>query len=159
MNLLYPAVAATVFGTDMYLKNRMERELADGEVKELAKGKIQLRKLHNHGFIMGKLSDHPRLIAGLSLLLTAVISVWYLVTLGKKGHSTLKWGLSLLLGGAFCNTYDRLKRHFVVDYISFPVKWKRLAHTVFNISDFAILIGAMLVTIGVEGNNYPNNPY
>jgi signal peptidase II len=149
MNLLYPAVAAAVFGTDMHLKNRMESELADEEVKELARGRIQLRKLHNHGFIMGKLSDHLRLIAGLSLFLTVVISVWYLVTLGKKGHTTLKWGLSLLLGGAFCNTYDRLKRHYVVDYICFPVKWKRLAHTVFNISDFAIMIGAMLVTIGV----------
>jgi signal peptidase II len=152
MNILFPAVAVTVFGSDMYLKNRMERELAEGQVKELAKGNIQLRKLHNHGFIMGKLSDHPKLIAGLSLFLTVVISVWYLMTLGKKGHAALKWGLSLLLGGAFCNTYDRLKRHYVVDYISFPVKWKQLAHTVFNLSDFAIMIGAMLLTIDAYKN-------
>jgi signal peptidase II len=150
MNVLFPAVTVTVFGSDMYLKNRMDRELAEGEVRELAKGKIQLRKLHNHGFFMGKLSDHPRLIAGLSLFLTVVLSVFYLVTLGKKGHTTLKWGLSLLLGGAYCNTYDRLKRHFVMDYISFPVKWKRLAQTVFNLSDFAIMIGAMLLTINMS---------
>ena len=38
------------------------------------------------------------------------------VTLGQKGKAALKLGLAFLLGGAFSNTYDRLKRKYVVDY-------------------------------------------
>ena len=60
----------------------------------------------------------------------------------------LKAGLSLLVGGAFSNTYDRLKRKYVVDYISFGVKWKGLRKVVFNVSDFCIIIGALLAAFG-----------
>ena len=60
----------------------------------------------------------------------------------------LRVGLSLLLGGAFSNTYDRLKRKYVVDYVSFGVKWKKLRQVVFNISDFCIITGALLAILG-----------
>ena len=35
--------------------------------------------------------------------------------LGMRGKKLLKAGLSLLLGGAFSNTYDRVMREYVVD--------------------------------------------
>ena len=84
----------------------------------------------------------------------------FVVTLGMKGKGLLNAGLALMLGGAYSNTYDRLKRKYVVDYISFHVAaekcnsrlLKKLADkfskVVFNISDFAIIIGAMLLIIG-----------
>ncbi|MDE6319457.1 MAG: signal peptidase II, partial [Lachnospiraceae bacterium] len=43
-------------------------------------------------------------------------------------------------------TYDRLVRKYVVDYVSFPVRNPRIRRIVFNISDFCILIGALLMT-------------
>ena len=84
------------------------------------------------------------LVAAVSFLLTAVIFVFFVLTLGQKGNGLLKAGLSLLLGGAFSNTYDRLRRKYVVDYFSFGVKWQRLRCVVFNLSDFCIMIGAVL---------------
>ncbi|MDE7359775.1 MAG: signal peptidase II, partial [Lachnospiraceae bacterium] len=59
-----------------------------------------------------------------------------------------KAGLALLLGGAYSNTYDRLTRKYVVDYVSFPVKNRRIRRIVFNISDFCIMIGALLLVLG-----------
>lgn len=56
--------------------------------------------------------------------------------------------MALLLGGAYSNTYDRLTRKYVVDYVSFPVKNARLRKIVFNVSDFCIMIGALLLAIG-----------
>lgn len=56
----------------------------------------------------------------------------------------LKTGLSILLGGAYSNTYDRLVRGYVVDYFGFQVKNERLRNIVFNISDFCIMIGALI---------------
>lgn len=66
------------------------------------------------------------------------------------GNRLLRVGLALLLGGAFSNTYDRLKRKYVVDYLSFGVRWKGLRRIVFNVSDFCILIGAMLSALGAD---------
>ena len=50
----------------------------------------------------------------------------------------LKTGLSLILGGAYSNTYDRLFRKYVVDYVSFEVRNPRLRNIVFNLSDFEL---------------------
>ena len=60
----------------------------------------------------------------------------------------LRNGFALLLGGAYSNTYDRLIRKYVVDYVSFPVKNKKIRNIVFNISDFCIMIGALLIVLG-----------
>ena len=64
----------------------------------------------------------------------------------------MKLGLSLLLGGAFSNTYDRLKRNYVVDYVSFQTPFKRLNSIIFNVSDFLIAIGAGITAITVIQN-------
>lgn len=88
------------------------------------------------------------MVACISLLLTLCMTVVFLSTFTFRGNSTLKAGLAFLLGGAYSNTYDRLVRKYVVDYISFPVKNERLRRIVFNLSDFCIMIGAVLLVIG-----------
>lgn len=71
----------------------------------------------------------------------------YVGTLGTRGRHMLKTGLSLILGGAYSNTYDRLFRKYVVDYVSFEVRNPRLRNIVFNLSDFGIMIGSCLLVI------------
>ena len=72
----------------------------------------------------------------------------FICTLTGKGNRLLKAGLSLLLGGGFSNTYDRLTRRYVVDYFSFRTGIKALDRVVFNLADFAIMIGAMCAALG-----------
>ena len=86
---------------------------------------------------------------GLSVCLAAALTVLFVVTLGNAGKELLKWGLTLLLGGAYSNTYDRLVRKYVVDYVSFNVPFG-LRKVIFNIGDFCILLGALLCVIGWE---------
>jgi len=45
---------------------------------------------------------------------------------------------------------DRLTRGYVVDYFGFRVKNKRLRNVIFNISDFGIMIGAVLLVIAAR---------
>ena len=75
----------------------------------------------------------------------------FLLTFTCKGSRLLKAGLAFLLGGAYSNTYDRLMRKYVVDYVSFPVKNKKIRNIVFNISDFCIAVGALLMVLGSAG--------
>ena len=88
------------------------------------------------------------LVTMLSLGLSLFMTVVFLATFSIHGNSTLEAGLALLLGGAYSNTYDRLTRKYVVDYVSFPVKSKRFRRIVFNVSDFCIMIGALLLALG-----------
>ena len=59
-------------------------------------------------------------------------------------------GWAFLTGGALSNLYDRCRKGYVVDYIRFHTTWKRLNDLVFNLADFFIMIGAVLVSIGRE---------
>lgn len=143
----YLCIVALIFAGELGIKNYVEKKWNAGEEKEICKGRILLRKYHNKGACMNLGEKKSNVVAGLSLILTAALALVFLFTLTRHGNGWLKAGLSLLLGGAFSNTYDRLKRKYVVDYFSFGVKWEPLRAIVFNISDFCILIGALIVAI------------
>lgn len=137
-----------IFFGDLWIKERVEREISVGEERKLLKGRILLRRHHNKGAVLNLGQRRRAFVAALSLALTVLTAVLFVISLGHRGNHLLRAGLALLLGGAFSNTYDRLKRKYVVDYLSFNVPWKGLRRIVFNISDFCILIGALLSVLG-----------
>lgn len=149
--MVYICIAAAIFAGDLFIKGHMERTLSDGKEEKRMKGFIRLRKHHNKGAFLNAGEKRSSLVAVVSVLLTLAVTVLFILTLGTRGNPLLKTGLSMLLGGAFSNTYDRLKRNYVVDYLSFNLKWKWLSSIVFNLSDFGIIIGAMLAALA-SGN-------
>lgn len=149
--MVYICIAAAIFAGDLFIKGHMERTLIDGKEEKRMKGFIRLRKHHNKGAFLNAGEKRSSLVAVVSVLLTLAVTVLFILTLGTRGNPLLKTGLSMLLGGAFSNTYDRLKRNYVVDYLSFNLKWKWLSSIVFNLSDFGIIIGAMLAALA-SGN-------
>lgn len=144
----YSLLAIAIFITDLLIKNHIERMEIAGEEKTLAGGRLLLRKYHNKGAFLNAGERRRGLISVLSLVLTLGATMLFLATFTCKGSRVLKAGLALLLGGAYSNTYDRLVRKYVVDYISFPVRNQKIRNIVFNISDFCIMIGALLLVIG-----------
>lgn len=139
-----------IFKSDNYLKERMERQLLPGENREVCGGRLLLRMHHNRGAMLGLGRKQGIIVTTLSLVFTVFASVAFILSLGIYGSNLLRTGLSLLLGGAFSNTYDRLKQQYVTDYVSFNVKWKPLRKLVFNVSDFCIILGAMLSALGLK---------
>lgn len=139
---------AAVFSGDLWIKNYIERTGTEGVTRSLCNGKVMIRRHHNRGIALNVGQSRQMLVAALSVVMTLVAFVCFVVSLGQKGNNILRIGLSLLLGGAFSNTYDRLKRKYVVDYFSFGVKWRKLRSIVFNLSDFCIMTGAVVAAIG-----------
>lgn len=139
-----------IFMGDNYLKERMERQLTPGEEQEICGGRLLLRMHHNPGAMLGLGGKKGIVVTTLALALTVIAALAFILSLGIYGSNLLRPGLSLLLGGAFSNTYDRLKRQYVTDYVSFNVKWKPLRRLVFNVSDFCIILGAMLSALGLK---------
>lgn len=144
----YAFVATAVFVLDLLIKNHIEKTRTEGETQLSRKGRVVIHKYHNKGAFLNLGEKRQGFMTVLSLTLTLSLTVVFLTTFTFRGRKTLKWGLALLLGGAYSNTYDRLVRRYVVDYVSFPVKNKKLSRIVFNISDFCIMIGALMMTLG-----------
>lgn len=141
----YVLIALAIFAGDLRIKNRIEET---GTEKGEHRGPIWIRKYHNKGAMLNLGQNRSRMVAAASLALSLVLTVVFVFSLGHRGSRTLRTGLAFLLGGAFSNTYDRLKRRYVVDYFSFRVKWEPLRKVVFNLSDFCIMIGALLTVLG-----------
>ena len=146
--IIFAILAAGIFLLDLLIKNYIETHLEVGQEKSVCRGKLLIRRYHNRGAFLDAGEKRQKAVALLSLLLTLFMTVVFLSTFSLRGNSTLRSGLALLRGGAYSNTYDRLTRNYVVDYVSFPVKNKRVRRVVFNISDFCIMIGALLMVLG-----------
>ena len=147
MKNIYTAIAALLCGADSLIKYAIERNHPDGELRPALHGKIIIRKFHNKGAMLNLGASRQQTMAVLSVIFTVFMTGVYVGTLGTRGRHMLKTGLSLILGGAYSNTYDRLLRKYVVDYVSFEVRNPRLRNIVFNLSDFGIMIGSCLLVI------------
>lgn len=144
--MIYLCMAAIIFIGDLLVKNHMEQSLADGEEKKRLKGLILLRLHHNKGAVLNAGRKNRPAVAALSVFLMVGVTAAFILSLGQ-GNRMLKTGLSMLLGGGFSNTYDRLRRKYVVDYFSFGFGGKRFSRIVFNLSDFGIIIGALMAAL------------
>ena len=138
LSILLPAAIA---GTDSVIKKHREE---NDTVYRYLGDRVSIITYRNKGAFLGKGSFAPVPVMIASVALTLILSAVFMVTLTKSGLKALKIGLGLLLGGAFSNSYDRIKKGYVVDYLVFDKAPGFLKNVVFNISDFAIIIGALI---------------
>ena len=145
--MVYIIIVILIFVLDLLIKNYIERGVRENENRKILKGTLLIRKHHNKGFALNKGSNARVMVAAVSLGMAVFCTFLFVASLGNKGNSLLNTALALLLGGAYSNTYDRLKRKYVVDYFSFNVPIQSVRRIIFNLSDMFIIIGAMLSAI------------
>ena len=106
------------------------------------KGKLQIRRLHNPGLPFGKLKEYPEAVRCLPLAVASALLLRLSLLLPGKGRGVEKTGLSLMIGGAASNLFDRFFRGYVVDYLY--VDKKPADKAVFNLGDVCIAAGSVL---------------
>lgn len=143
--MIYIVLIIVIFSLEWMIKNHVEKHGDEKVNKPAFHNLILLTKFHNHGAFCGLGQKKSSIVKWVSILLTAVLTVLFVVTLGKCGKNLLKVGLSLMLGGAYSNTYDRIRRDYVVDYFRLNIKCRPIRNLIFNLSDFCIIIGALLL--------------
>lgn len=146
-NAAYLMTIPAIFGTDVMLKKMSEEKALP--IEKEGNGLIIWRNYHNTGAMLN-FGAGKSFVKVLSALFTAAVTVYFIITLGHRGNHLLKTGLALVLGGAYSNMYDRMRKDYVVDYISFRSRWKRFSNIVFNIGDFAIMVGALMAVIATD---------
>ena len=144
MRTLCLLTGAMTAGLDLGVKKYVEENLGPGEERRIWKGHGFFRRVHNHGMMLNSLEKYPKLVKMTSVLACGMLWVWEGILLKKPGYKAAKIGTALMAGGAAGNTYDRIKRGYVVDYLGFKTKNKKLTDITFNLSDFALFGGAIL---------------
>ncbi len=144
-------VMAVSMGGDDFIAKPFDLEVLTAKVQAMLRRTYdftgQSAVLEHKGAMLNLGASRQQTMAVLSVIFTVFMTGVYVGTLGTRGRHMLKTGLSLILGGAYSNTYDRLFRKYVVDYVSFEVRNPRLRNIVFNLSDFGIMIGSCLLVI------------
>ena len=115
-------------------------------------GLLDLTHVQNSGAAFGLLNAadfpyKPAVMIGIAAIALVAIAA-YGTQLGF--HERLaRFGLSLILGGAFGNLIDRAVSGYVVDFVD--VYWGTSHFWAFNVADAAITVGAVLVLLDMIG--------
>lgn len=100
---------------------------------------LQLHHVRNTGAAWSLFSDSTFGLAVFSVLLLALLAVWFFLTPSKtRAGRGQRLALSVVMAGALGNMVDRFRLGYVVDFLELP-HWP-----VFNVAD-------MLLCCGVAG--------
>lgn len=108
---------------------------------------VNLTLVYNTGAAFSLLNEAGGWQRWLFALLAMIISVLLIVWLYRLAEDRrwLACALSLILGGALGNLWDRLSLGYVVDFID--VYYGRWHWPAFNVADSAISVGAVMVLL------------
>lgn len=103
---------------------------------------LNLTLAYNSGaafsFLSGAGDWHRWFFSGFSLIVSIILAIWLYRTASQA--KLLLAGISLILGGAIGNLFDRAFHGYVIDFID--VYYKHHHFATFNVADSAICIGA-----------------
>lgn len=71
--------------------------------------------------------------------------IWYMLKIKKSGNRLLQTALSLVLGGAIGNFFDRALTGEVVDFLQF--NFGSYTFPIFNVADSCIVVGVALIIL------------
>lgn len=145
--MIYGWIIGTLAALDLGVKHVVESQEDDTFPRDLpaAKGLIRLHKNHNSGFPFGFLKQKPEVVKGVPLAVVSALTGALAVLSWEKGKTGEKIGLSMVIGGALSNLYDRFARGYVVDY--FSIKWEPIKKVVFNLGDLFVFFGNLLIIL------------
>jgi signal peptidase II len=147
VHLIQLLIAASVVVLDRVAKWLVAQSIPlNGSGIQMIPGLFRITHVENRGAAFGLFAESPSpwkvaMLIAMSLIAMAVIA--YLLWKSDFAFTSTSIGLSLILGGAIGNFWDRLLSGRVVDFLHFYVgdhSWPD-----FNVADSAIVVGAILL--------------
>jgi signal peptidase II len=147
---VYLLIALIVVLLDRWTKHMVAQRISLYSHIQVIPGFFRLTHTENTGAAFSLFADSTApwktgLLIAFSVIALLVVSA--LLWKNHHAHLVTGIGLSLIMGGALGNLWDRLARGRVVDFLLFYVK--RYQWPVFNLADSAIVVGAGLLVIEI----------
>jgi signal peptidase II len=142
----------SVLALDQLSKQIVLRTLPLHDTINIIPGLLDLTHVQNTGAAFGLLNAaefpyKPAIMIGIAAIALVAIAA-YGAQLGFHERMA-RFGLSLILGGAFGNLIDRAFIGHVIDFVD--VYWGNSHFWAFNVADAAITVGAILVLLDMIG--------
>ncbi|HSW49103.1 MAG TPA: signal peptidase II [Bryobacteraceae bacterium] len=145
-------VAAALFAFDRVTKWLVEANLHREDVITVIPGFFNLVSTRNRGVAFSLLANNDSewrsfFLIGLTALVVAFVGsiLWQTSPRGMANSRLTRLGLSLVLGGALGNFYDRVTQGAVIDFLDFYIgsyHWPS-----FNVADSGLTVGVSLVLL------------
>jgi signal peptidase II len=150
-------IALFVIALDRVTKRAITHRLSLHGSITVIPGFFRIIHAENPGAAFGIFADSPAewktgLLIGFSIIALLIVSV--LLWKSSSSFTSTGIGLSLILGGAIGNLWDRLVSRRVVDFLLFyvgPHQWPA-----FNVADSAIVVGAALLVFEIVFTKSPS---
>jgi signal peptidase II len=144
-------ISAAVVVIDRITKLIVSQQLPNGQARPVIQGIFRITDVHNTGaaFSMFSESTSPVTIRNVLIAFSVFAVLLIFAMLWRVGRvmSVSSVALALILGGAFGNLYDRVRYHYVVDFLE--VRIYHYHWPDFNVADSCIVIGACLLLIEI----------
>ena len=131
----------SLVGIDQIIKYFVIEYLKPIGVYEFIDGFLQFRYVENTGAVFGSFATHTALLTVISIVLL-IATVYFLIS-QKNKSKLVSFTLLLMIAGGIGNIIDRIRLHYVVDYIE-PTF---IDFAVFNFADCLITVGAFVLMI------------
>ncbi|MCD6533268.1 MAG: signal peptidase II [Deltaproteobacteria bacterium] len=145
---LLTIIVVVVLLLDLWTKALALQHLSPVYPKKIIDGFFSLTLVMNSGVAFGVFSGIESSIKAYLLLALSGVTVGLVIFYyfyEKSMHIAARFGLALVVGGAFGNMIDRWRFHKVVDFLDFY--WQNYHWPAFNIADCAISIGVTLLLL------------
>jgi signal peptidase II len=164
LRLLPIAIALPVFVLDRLTKLWIENNVSAYDSFHVIPGFFDIVHTKNRGAAFGMFAEsggplRTFLLIGVSVAVLIFITAALLrpSKTGATASTLTQYGLSLVMGGAIGNIYDRIVHGMVTDFLEFYTGEYRFA--AFNVADSAITIGAGLLILDMlRTRNQKNVP-
>jgi signal peptidase II len=145
------AISALVVIVDRITKRIVAHQLPNGQAHTVIPGIFRITDVHNTGaaFSMFAESTSPAAIRNILIAFSVFAVLILTIMLWRVGRelTVTSTALALILGGAFGNLYDRVRYHFVIDFLEVHIVHYHWPD--FNVADSCICIGACLLLIEI----------
>lgn len=143
-------IAGAVLALDRFSKWIIARTIPLHDSITVLPGFFKLTHVTNGGAAFGLFSDSPselRIVFLIFFSLLALVVVSALLWRHTQGLNSTAFALSLILGGALGNLWDRVLSGHVVDFLEFYIG--QYIWPDFNIADSAIVVGAAILMVEI----------
>jgi signal peptidase II len=148
VRLLFFALSVVLFAMDRGTKALVVRRLPLYESVPVLDGIFHLTHVANTGALFGLLAGLPSPARELVFITVPILAITLILAFqfrSREGDLLVQAGLSLILGGALGNLYDRVRYGHVVDFLDFSVSGHHWP--AFNIADSCICLGVFTLVL------------
>jgi signal peptidase II len=132
--------ALIVFLLDQGIKFAVSTRMLPNHSIPVIKNVLHLTYVQNRGAAFGLFYGKQWFLISVGIVLIATICYYYF---SSARSAWMKLALGVLVGGSLGNMFDRIARHYVVDFIDFRV------FPVFNLADTMINVGVFLIILNL----------